>query len=285
MTPTGRAICLFLMVLGFGSGSGALGAPGAEPWPRWAAHVAGSTAAPDHGAWSRLLSVYLEAGEDGINRFDYAGVTAADRAALDAYIATLAAFPVSTADRPEQLAYWINLYNALTVQVVLDHYPVATIRDIDISGPFADGPWGKKLVSVEATPVSLNDIEHRILRPLWRDPRVHYGVNCAALSCPNLGLAGYRGARVASQLDAAARDYVNHPRGVSLRGGKLEVSSIYNWYKSDFGGDQGVIRHLREYAGQELAARLESVTRISGDHYDWSLNDATADPRPGQAAR
>ncbi len=283
MTSTGRAICLFLMILG--SGSAALGAPAPEPWPRWAAHVAGSTAAPDHGAWSRLLSVYVAAGEDGINRFDYAAVTAADRTALDAYIARLAGFPVSTADRPEQLAYWINLYNALTVRVVLDHYPVATIRDIDISGFFADGPWGKKLISVEATALSLNDIEHRILRPLWQDPRIHYGLNCAALSCPNLASAGYRGENVASRLDAAARDYVNHPRGVSFRRGKLEVSSIYIWYKLDFGGDEGVIRHLRKYAGPELGARLEGLSRISGDHYDWALNDAAAGVRLTRAAR
>ncbi len=97
----------------------------------------------------------------------------------------LAATSADRLRRAEQFPFWINLYNALTVKVVLDHYPVEIIRDIDISpGLFADGPWGKKLVTVEGEALSLDDIEHRILRPIWKDPRLHYVLNCAALGVP-----------------------------------------------------------------------------------------------------
>ena len=101
----------------------------------------------------------------------------------------------SLTSRDEQLAYWINLYNALTVKVILDHYPVKSILDIDISpGWFSIGPWGKKLVAVEGVEISLDDIEHRILRPIWRDPRIHYALNCAAVGCPNLLREAFTGA-------------------------------------------------------------------------------------------
>ena len=137
----------------------------------------------------RFLAQHLRTGEDGIARIGYGAVSDEDRKSLDAYIAALAGHPGSrrALNRAEQQAYWINLYNALTVQVILDHYPVESIRDIDISpGLFADGPWGKKLVTIEGEAVSLDDIEHRILRPIWKDPRIHYAVNCASIGCPNL---------------------------------------------------------------------------------------------------
>lgn len=162
----------------------------------------------------------------------------------------------------------------MTVKTVLEHYPVDGIRDIDISpGLFADGPWGKELVEVAGEPLSLDDIEHRILRPIWRDPRVHYAVNCAALGCPNLAPRAFTAANTEAQLEAAARAYVNHPRGVMARRGKLVVSSIYIWFKADFGNtDPGVISHLKAYARPDLAARLMDARRIDDHTYDWALN-------------
>src|SRR5262249_41077384 len=144
-----------------------------------------STAHIDHCAWSAFLQKYLVVGE--INRLRYASVTAEDRQHLGSYVDGLGSLPISRYDRREQLAYWINLYNALTVRLVLDHYPVHSIRDIDISPGFlASGPWDKDLIAVEGERLSLNDIEHRILRPIWNDARLHYVLNCAALGCPNL---------------------------------------------------------------------------------------------------
>ncbi len=251
-------------------------APKAELWPRWQAHDPGATETVDHGAWQRILGTYLAPGADRVNRFAYASIGPADRHALDGYIARLAATPVSALARPEQLAYWINLYNALTVRVVLDHYPVASIRDIAISpGLFAIGPWDKTLIEVEGEAVSLNDIEHRILRPIWRDPRVHYGVNCAAIGCPDLQARAFTAENAEALLDAAARAYVNHPRGARIEAGRLTVSSIYAWFREDFGGTEaGVIAHLTRYAGPEHVKALETVADIEDYEYDWALNDA-----------
>lgn len=260
------------------SGRRARAAPAAKLWPRWEAHDASSRATVDHATWDRFLKTYVSRHDDGVNRVDYGGVSQGDRAALERYLGVLAATPISTFNRPEQHAFWINLYNALTVQVVLDAYPVRSIRDIDISpGLFADGPWGKALVTIEGEAVALDDIEHRILRPIWRDPRIHYAVNCASIGCPNLRLEAVTAANAEGYLDAGARDYVNHPRGCSVTEGRLAVSSIYEWFQEDFGGsDAGVIEHLRRYAAPDLAAALADIERISDDDYDWALNDLTA---------
>ena len=162
----------------------AIAAPKAELWPRWEAHDAAAARTIDHKPWGRFLAVYLSMGNDGINRLDYGNVSKAHRQMLKQYIGQLSALPISQYSRAEQRAYWINIYNSLTVDLVLSHYPVKSITDIDISpGFFSFGPWDKKLVRVERQMLSLNDIEHRILRPIWRDPRLHYVLNCASLGC------------------------------------------------------------------------------------------------------
>ena len=254
----------------------ACAAPRAEAWTRWDAADKSAPASIDHSAWDGFLARYIIAGEDGINRVAYRRVLPADRETLSLYIARLCGLPVTAYARAEQLPFWINLYNALTVRTVLEHYPVASILDINISpGVFGRGPWGKKLVHIEGEEVSLDDIEHRILRPLWRDPRIHYALNCASLGCPNLQPRAFTRAATPGVLDAAARAYVNHPRGARVVDGRLRVSSIYVWYKADFGGtDAGVIEHLKHYAAPPLAQALAPLTHISGDDYDWSLNDA-----------
>ena len=215
---------------------------------------------------------------DGITRLAYGAVTSADRAALDAYVDLLEEATPSLMGRDDALAYWINLYNAVTVQVILDHYPVPSIRRIKYGNPFALGPWGRDLVTVEGTDLSLDDIEHEIIRPVFHDPRIHYGVNCASIGCPNLAGEPYEGATIDPQLTEAARLYVNHPRGVTVREGRLRVSSIYVWFDEDFGGrPAGVIEHLRQYAEGDLARELEGIDRIAGNDYDWSLNDQVSE--------
>ena len=279
-SPWLRSLALFLVALPLAGISSleALFAPKAELWERWQAHDPAATTTIDHSVWAQLLESHVVRAADGINRVAYAGFSAADSAALDQYLGDLAATPISRFDRPEQMAYWINLYNALTLRVVLDHYPVDSIRDIDISpGLFSDGPWGKKLIEVEGEAVSLDDIEHRILRPIWRDPRVHYAVNCASLGCPNLALEPYLGATIDAQLDAAARDFVNSGRAVQFEGMDLVVSSIYDWFQEDFGSnDQDVIDHLMTYAEPKLDMTLEGFSTIDDDRYDWALNDASS---------
>ena len=249
-------------------------APAADPWPRWKTADQNNPAEIDFTAWDTLLAKYLRPSSTGINLFRYVAVTKADRAALDQDVARLAALPISTYNRAQQRAYWINLYNALTIKVVLDHFPVDTIMEINISpGFFSFGPWDKKLLQIEGEAVSLNDMEHRILRPLWGDPRTHYALNCASLGCPNLGLTAYRAQDMEARLDAAAQAYINHPRGVRFADGKLTVSTIYEWFIADFGGEEAVVlAHLKRYADPALSRRLSSHSGFDDTAYDWALN-------------
>lgn len=258
-------------------------APKAEPWPRWQVHDAHSSATIDHSAWTDFLQRYVVKGDDGINRVRYAAVSQADRAALQRYIDTMEAVKIDDYSRAQQRPYWTNLYNAETVELVLRHYPVKSIRDINLShglsglvgGLFNAGPWDAKVLQVEGVKLSLNDIEHRILRPIWKDPRTHYSVNCASLGCPNLRRQAYTADNMQQMLESGAREYVNSPRGAQVNDGKLTVSSLYVWYQSDFGGDDaGVIAHLEKYADARLKRQLRGIKTISGDHYDWSLNNA-----------
>ena len=235
--------------------------------------ASGSGAPVDHAAWDQFITDYTVLGESGVRLVDYAAAGSNGRADLQAYLAHLQSIDPTTLPRPEQFAYWANLYNAATVEVILEEYPVESIRKIGGS-LFSPGPWGEEVLEVAGRALSLDNIEHGILRAIWGDPRVHYAVNCASIGCPNLGATGFRGEGLEEALDAAARDYVNHPRGAEVRNGRLHVSSIYDWFEVDFGGnDAGVIAHLRQYAGPELTAALEGIKRVSDDSYDWSLND------------
>ncbi len=246
-------------------------------------HKAGSTMTVDHGVWDRLLKAYVKPGSDGLNRVDYAAFKAKDHATLKGYVKALEATDVSGLDKSEQFAFWANLYNAKTVDVVLDHYPVTSIRKISIkSGLFgfikksvgAGGPWKAKIMKVADQELSLDDIEHGILRPIFRDPRVHYAVNCASIGCPNLRINAFTGANLEAELEAGAKDYINSPRGFDVEDGKLTASSIYSWFQEDFGSSkQGVLDHARKYAAPDLAAKLAKADTIDSFAYDWGLND------------
>lgn len=248
-------------------------APQADALDRWRAHEAASTRTVDHAAFDAFLTRFA-ALEDGIRRVDYAAAVA-ERAGLDAYVGALQVIDPRTLNRKEQLAYWINLYNAETVRVVLDHYPVESIQDVDLEGGgLFGGPWGAPRLHIGGEAVTLNDIEHGILRALWRDPRIHYVLNCASLGCPNLAAEAYTAANIEARLDAQARSFINHPRGVRVHDGEVRLSTIFQWYRSDFGrNDQRVLDHVREYASPELRQKLEGHASIDAYDYDWRLNE------------
>jgi hypothetical protein len=252
-----------------------LAAPKADLWEYWEQHNPGSSLTVNHSAWTDFLQRYVSQGPNRVNLVDYQGVTAGNRENLNTYLESLTGIEATSLSRPSQKPFWINLYNALTIQVVLDHYPVDSIKDIDISpGFFSSGPWDKKLVTIEGQELSLNDIEHRILRPIWNDPRIHYAVNCASMGCPNLQRKAFTAANTDNLLNKAAREYINHPRGVNINGGDLVVSSIYDWFQEDFGdSESGVIEHLMQYADPKLKQKLQGFEDIDDDRYDWSLND------------
>ena len=271
---------LLISILGllvFLDGATGHAGPRAERWERWAAHDPDSLRHIDHAEWDAFLTNYLRIGADGVHRVAYGQVSAADRTQLGDYVARLAAIPISAYNRAEQMAYWINLYNALVVRLVVDHYPIASIRDIG-SGPGAPGgPWSETLVEVEGIPLSLHDIAHRILRPIWKDPRVHYALACGAVGCPNLQPEPFDAQQLDRQLSEAAMAYINDQRCIKIEGDHLALSSIYRWYRDDFGPtDRDVINHLMAYAAPGLAMRLQRFEKISDDGFDWRLNDAAS---------
>lgn len=231
----------------------------------------------DPAPWTALLARHVRESEDGVNRVNYAGwkASGADRAALAGYIRSLEAARPSQMSRAEQFAYWTNLYNAVTVDVVLARYPVASIRDIRSEGLSLKGligPWQTKRVTVEGRKLSLDEIENTIMRPTFGDPRVHYALNCASIGCPNLLRRAWSAATLDADLDAAARLYINHRRGVRVTPEGLQLSSIYRWYAADFGDAAGLRAHLLRYAEPALAAQIRANPRVAGYGYDWRLN-------------
>lgn len=224
-----------------------------------------------HEAWGELLADYVTTAPDGINRVDYAALkeSGSDRDALNTYIGQYADLDMQSLSRNEQFAAWVNLYNAVTVRYIVNKYPVSTIKPW-----YSAGPWKDIEVTADGEQVTLHEIEHEILRKQWPDdPRLHYAINCASIGCPNLRLEPWRAEGLDDTLDEAARNYVNHPRGVSPQSRGLQVSSIYKWFEDDFGGSEdAVIEHLLTYADDDLAGRIRNKADIRDYEYDWSLN-------------
>lgn len=249
-------------------------------------------ALPDDASWNALLGKYVKSYQGGINYFDYAALKAqpSDVAKLKSYVVSLQAEKVSALTRPQQFAFWSNLYNALTIQVMIDNWPVKSIREIKSKGaPFDPvksafgGPWRQKFVTVEGKALTLDDIEHGIMRQQWEEPRVHYAVNCASYGCPNLKASAWKAETLEADLEAGAKAYVNHPRGVRINAnGTLTLSSIYKWFAEDFGGNEASVRqHLAKYASPDLAAKVKTA-KIAGYDYDWGVN---APPKAGPAKK
>ena len=256
---------------------GALSCVGPSTDVAWDDHDPANPARLDHGEWQALLDAYLVTDDpSGVYLVDYGKLqaNAADRARLVGYIDYLQGLDPREYAKDVQMAYWINLYNAVTLRVVVDEYPVASIKDIHEGLIPNTGPWRDVHAMVAGHPLTLDNIEHDILRPIWRDSRIHYGVNCASIGCPNLAPEAYTAENLERLLDQAARDYVNHPRGVTLRDdASAVVSSIYFWYREDFGDSEaGVLEHLRKYAEGDLAEQLRDFDGSLDHEYDWSLN-------------
>ncbi|WP_299046828.1 DUF547 domain-containing protein [uncultured Tateyamaria sp.] len=230
---------------------------------------------PDYAALNGFLDRYHHQAADGTARVRYAQVTEADKGALETFLIAMQQVDPAQLDRNQQLAYWINLYNAQTIRVILDHYPVDSIRDIG-DGLLGLGPWADADLRVNGARLSLNDIEHGIIRPVFADPRIHYALNCAAVGCPNLAPQAWQGATLNAQLDAAEHAYIHDPRGVTLTGdGRVIVSKIYGWFREDFGGTEAsVLAYIKSRANPDLRAALDASGQIGGYAYDWGLNAA-----------
>ncbi|MEM8996793.1 MAG: DUF547 domain-containing protein [Acidobacteriota bacterium] len=253
------------------------------PWPAsgedfdlrpFVRHDAESSVRLEYDRWASFLGAHVRADADGIHRVDYGAVGESEKERLAADVEALAAVDPATLPRDEQMAFWINLYNALTVKTVLEHYPVDSIKEIALppAGP-GGGPWDAPLVEVLGRALSLNDIEHRILRPIWADERIHYAVNCAAVGCPNLAAVPFTGPGLDEHLDRAAAAFISHPRAVRFDGDRLVLSSIFDWYGADFGDREELLEHLAEHADGAVAERVETFSGEIVFEYDWDLND------------
>ncbi len=246
-------------------------------WAHWKISDSASTVSIDHEPWQRFLGEYLDTnGTDGINRVRYSRVTPGDRSMLAGYLRALQSVRVTALNRREQLAFWINLYNAETVALALAHYPARSIQDLKLDGPGGKSvaPFDAKILVVEGRSLSLNDIENRILRPLWADRRVHFALNCGSLGCPNLAASPFAASRMDEMLDQGARAFINAPRGVRMEGDTLRMSSLFGWYREDFGmSDSSVLDFIRQYAHPGMREKLPARAGTIRYQYDWSLND------------
>jgi hypothetical protein len=252
----------------------------AELWARWQKQNAPSAQKIDHGVWDALLKKFVAPHPSGINRVRYQAAGPADFKNLQDYLSSMEAVTISNYSRNEQRAFWINVYNALTLDLILSRFPVTSIRDINISpGITVRGPWGAKLFTIENEKLSLDDIQHRILRPIWKDNRIHYALSWATLGSPNLPPIAYTAENSEALLEKGAREFINHPRGVSIQKGRLQVSSLYVWFQEDFGASaEGLMDHWQEYADPPLAEALAKYSGGLAHDYDWRLNGVEAKP-------
>lgn len=237
-----------------------------------AASASIETAEDANALYADFLSTYVR-NIDGINFVSYDDVTAEDNARLKAYIAKLEGQGPNGLSRDEQMAFWYNLYNAKTIDVILENYPVSSIRKI--GGLISGGPWDIKNMNVNGVgEMSLNDIEHGTLRENWDEPRIHYAVNCASFGCPNLKATPWTAETLEADMEQAAIDYINHPRGFRVENGKVTASKIFDWYKVDFGGNKaGILEHARKYAKGDLKTALDDAATINSFEYNWNLNE------------
>jgi len=250
-------------------------APASDYWPLWNKSSESNQRIIDHAALDSILHIYVISDHtSGINRFRYADVSRKHRKQLSRYIKTNTSIDPRDYSRAEQKAYWLNLYNALTLDLILDNYPVDSVENIPgPRGSGMKGPWDKKLASVAGQKISLNDIEHRILRPLWQDHKVHFGLACGGLGCPNLQPMAFTSANSRELLKKSSYEFVKHPRGVRLENGELHVSKLFEWYKADFAkDDKKLLKVFARYSDDRDALYLLGFNGKIDYTHDWRIN-------------
>jgi hypothetical protein len=248
-------------------------APTAQLDPYWEKETADSTLVISHESWQELLDEYLITGHSsGVNRVDYEGLQEEGLETLQSYVEAMEEIDPRDYNRAEQFAFWVNVYNAVTVKLVTENYPVDSITELGKS-TLTFGPWEDVLVNIAGKPLTLNDIEHRILRPLWKDYRIHFVANCGSIGCPNLSAQAFTALNQEQLLEQASNDYLQHSRGLYFDKGKLTLSSIFDWYKEDFGASQAERLHaLSQYLPDPVALKVDNYSGTIDYRYDWQLN-------------
>ncbi len=211
-----------------------------------------------HNEWDSLLKKYV----DDEGHVNYEGFKKAVTK-LDGYLKALAANPPSKNwTKEERLAYYINLYNAGTIKLILENYPVKSIKDIK-------SPWDKKWILIGGKTYSLGEIEHEILRKM-DEPRIHFAINCASFSCPRLVNEAYKAGHLEVQLNNAAVNFINDPNKNVISSERAELSEIFKWFKKDFTENGS----LKDFINQYAKTNMNGKTKTGYLNYDWSLNEA-----------
>lgn len=234
---------------------------------------------PDYRLWGDLLAKYYDPAK-GMN---YKALKADDKKTLDELRRQLAQVDVGALPRNDQLAYWINLYNISVVNVVVENYPVKSIRDISTDFIAHLNVFKKPYVQTRRGAISLNDVENDKIRDAFKDARIHFAINCAARSCPPIRPEPFVGERLSEQLDDQTRTFLNGPHGVRLEksGGvlTLHTTKIMDWFKDDFERwSAGRVKFIAFYATPDKRKQIEAAgnqVELKFDDYDWSLNDAS----------
>lgn len=225
-------------------------------------------APPSHAGWDSLLKRYVN--ERGL--VDYKGLKR-DQARLQTYLDLLSRTPPAPSwSTNEQMAYWINAYNAFTVQLILNHYPVESIKDIGfaVQIPFVNTPWAEKFFTIGGKKMSLDNIEHGTLRKQFNDPRIHFALVCAARSCPRLRNEAYVPARLAEQLNEQGVDFLNDPAKNAITPARASLSKLFDWYEGDFTKNK---RSVVYWVNRYSQTKISDDTPISYLDYNWQLNE------------
>lgn len=212
--------------------------------------------------WNQLLSKHVNA-QGWVN---YKGFQK-EEAKLDKYLAYLNDTEISTWTENARKAFWMNAYNAYTVKMILNHYPLKSIMDIKVK---EKGAWDIPIAKVGGKLYTLNAIEHEILRPKFKDPRVHAGINCASYSCPPILNKAFTEANVNSLLEIAFRNFVNDPLRNKIAKDQIEISQLFDWFKSDFTDGDSVIDYLNKYS----KTKISKTAKVTFLKYKWTLNEA-----------
>lgn len=227
--------------------------------------VAFSQKAPSHQQWDKLVKQYVNT--NGL--VNYKGFQK-DKAELDAYLKTLSANPpLGSWSKNEQKAYWINAYNAFTISLILQNYPVKSIKDIAGNIYKINTPWDIKFINIGGKKYDLNNIEHRELRRGFNDARIHFALVCASISCPRLRNEAYTAAKLDAQLEEAGREFLNDKSKNRVAADKAELSKYFDWYKGDFTKNSSLADFINKYSQNKMNAN----TKIGHLDYNWNLNE------------
>lgn len=195
-----------------------------------------------------------------------------DSTSLSQYLKNLSNNPPATNwSRDEKLAYWINAYNGFTLQLILRHYPVKSIKDIGskIKIPFVNTPWDAKFIRIGKNYVDLNHIEHGILRKQFSEPRIHFAIVCASVSCPKLLNEAYTPEKLNQQLNEQASNFINDPSRNKITPNAIRLSKIFSWFKGDFTKKGSLINFLNQYS----KIKINPNASFSTLDYNWNLNE------------